>query len=588
MDEENHDSATTPAAEGLSAELFASAVKRVREWPDVGTCIIPRENTFAAHLQLVKHLRAGSIAFQPEAYPSFDALVVVAAGRPALFDPQHKLHKRHGELRDNLAVLRNFIAGHYYQDGEAYADGGVYGAPELAEMASELGRAIRNEKRHIPRFIAPFLNTRLLNMHGDGASYAYWFLRQRQRQDGWPGDVKAAIRGWLGLPRNEWDLPPEEMTPFGKYTLDAEPPPLDVLCMSDEQLERYVREHEKPANREIAKYEQGRQEALPVEENLTTTRKREAVDHGITILRWFKNIQFSDKSAMEMLDSGTPEEKGEMVGLVSKFVDYYQQITARALQRNPELAKEEQVEEANKVAEVLRHFIKLLAALEKPVSIAQTQQISTDATRQPEHWNDLANHTVDRLMDTLKGGLETVVSAFEQQQHDADQQQEQIVEQATEQALTNSDQARRKRRRKRQSSSMGTAKKQQRLDQAIRADDYALGQGVHASTGGSQARYVQGQIEFKQSLQVREAVLKDMDLVKALGKTLAKSGQLGKEAAKPTEGGGGGAGSLPSLSSLKVADVNMNDKLAPDSKDVASRIIDQRKREQQPGGKKQL
>src|SRR5205807_1045523 len=102
----------------------------------------------------------------------------------------------------------------------------------------------------------------------------------------------------------------------------------------DEVLDRYTREVPPLAKHEVAKYEQSRQNIPPVESNLDSALKREVVDHGIIILRWFRNIEFTGKTAMELLEAGTPEEKAEMVGAVGQFVQYYQQITARALQRD--------------------------------------------------------------------------------------------------------------------------------------------------------------------------------------------------------------------------------------------------------------
>lgn len=566
--------------EHLRDELFASAVKRVREWEGVGRFIIPRENNFAAHLDLVRNLRAGSIAFDPKSYPVFDARLVAAAEKPEVFASE--------TLCENLAVLRNFIIGYYDADAAAYGDGGAYGAQELWEMANELGCAIHNENVTLPEWIVPKLQKRRLDVKGEGAATAYRFLLKRQRQDGLLGDILAKIRRWLGLPLREWDLPPIEITPFARDALHVATPP-DVLSMDHEALENYCHDVKKPpAAQEVAKYEQGRQDAPPVEANLDMPLKREAIDHGITILRWFRDIEFSDKSAMEMLESGAPEEKNEMVGLVSKFVGYYQKISARAFERDASLAEREEVREADTAMQILRHTIKLLAAMEKPVSMAQTQQISSDSTQQPKRWDEMGGQTIDRLMKTLKGGLESVVSAFEQQQEEAQQQEQQ---EAVDQALSHGDDAKRKRRRKKkQQQAVQGAKQQLRVEQALHAGDYALGQGMHRTTNVAREqqrgdRFVQGQIEFKQSLQVREMALKDMELVRALGKAITDSASAGKE--KKEGGGGGGAGSLPALSALKVAEASLNDKLAPDAQDVAQRIIQQRQRDQNnPGGKK--
>lgn len=566
---------------GQLAEMRSSANARIQFWPHVGKFIIPRENSFAAHLQLVQGGRNVDLHFDPATYKFFDRIIAETAQRPEIFEPSHPSYAHYAPLRDNLAVLRNDVMGMYMDDG-SFDPGDEKHIPQIVSIANEIGQAINNEHRRLPRLFAPHLNTDLLNMEGDGAAYAYRHLRSRQRGAGLLSGLINDIRQWMGMPLREWNLPPVQYTPFSEDGLNAEAPP-DVLCMTQDQLTRYCHLLKQPAQLAVAKFDQGRQEMPPVENNLSQVQKRETIDHGITILRWFKDIEFSDKSVMELMDTGTPEEKAEMVGVVAKFVQYYTQITQRALKRDPNLANNPQIQEANAVAKVLEHSIELLAKLEKPISLAQTQQIGSDATRQPEKWGELGHETVDRLMQTLKGGLETAVSAFDQQQHDMDQQEEQ-AEQSVESALAGSDLARRKRRRKRQQASGLGGKKQQKVDQSIRADDYVLGQGAFANTGGVRQRQEQGQENFREGLQMRELALKDMEIIRSLGKTLAQNGNANPPKDGPDgkdkdgkEGGG--------LSGLSMRDVSPNDKLAPDEKDVASRIIDARKREQGQGAK---
>jgi hypothetical protein len=229
-------------------------------------------------------------------------------------------------------------------------------------------------------------------------------------------------------------------------------------------------------NTEISAHPQATKEQV---DSITIAEKREAVNHGHTILEWLRNIQFSNKSLQDFVDTGNPTQTAPERDAMNMLIDAYYDIAETAFKSQPELFNHPKIKAANEALESLEHALGLMAILEKPKSLADTMQISSDETQQPEKWHEMCGHTVDRLMSTLKGGLEEAVSAMEQQQQDMEQQQEENADRQAD-ALANHAAFSKGRKKRKQRASGGGAAKQKKIDLAIKADDYALAQGAHA------------------------------------------------------------------------------------------------------------
>lgn len=550
-------------------ELREEASGRVQFWPQVGKFVIPTENTFAAHLQLVESERG--VEFNPAKH-LFDRILVASANRPDLFDPSHPQFLRYAALRKNLAVLRNDIEGIYMDDGD-FGPGDEKYLPLLAGVAQETGEAIGNEGRLLPRLFGPHLNVDLLNMEGDGAAYAYRFLMKRQRTPGTTlGSIVSDVLRMSGMRDREWGLPDIRETPFSEEGLGALPPP-DVLCMTHGQMLQYCRNQHEPVA--VAPAGDAREQAAEAVEAMGDATRTESIRHGIIILRWLKDLKFNDKSIKEVLEAGEPQDREELRGIVAHVVQLYEGLMSAMIARNPALAQSEKVQSAGHASKTLQHSISLLAALEKPVSLAQTQQISTDVTQQPDRWNELKDQTVDRLMQTLKGGLEDAFGALEQQQQDQERQNEEAVEQAAE-SLIASDLLRRKRKKvqKKKKSAQVNAFNQRRSARDLNGDGVAdRFQGINIDHPINVPVTADGKF--------RDLKLQDQEALLAIGKALAKTGEAVRAPVtdgKDVKSGGGPLG-------ISVADVGANDPIAPDSQDVATRIIQQRERELSSGKK---
>src|SRR5262249_35444351 len=155
---------------------------------------------------------------------------------------------------------------------------------------------------------------------------------------------------------------------------------------------------------------------------------------------------------------GRPEEKADFAEKLDEMADMYKNLLQEAAQSNPNILQDPKTQEANNAVDSMLHAVKLMAAKEIPTSLSATQQISAEVTQSPEEWKNLKGHTVDRLLQSMEGGLEKAVQDIQ-----ADQERQQDQEMAQEMAESSALQGnmqRKKRRRRGQRSGVGGRKQQ--------------------------------------------------------------------------------------------------------------------------------
>ena len=293
--------------------------------------------------------------------------------------------------------------------------------------------------------------------------------------------------------------------------------------------------------------------------------REESVELAREILDKLKNLSFSQKSAKEMVETGRPEEKLALAEKLDEGVEAYTNIISEIVHKNPKAIIDKKITEATDATACFSHAVALMAAKEMPGSVAAAQQISAEAAQDPEEWKKLQNHTVDRLVKSMEGGLEKAVGEMQQQQEQ--QQQEEQGQEAALQAQQANDGTRKKRRRRRSSSGKGVGKARKQA-QDMTADDAALKQG-----------------RFREDKRSEGVSVRSSE-----GRPARSSGVVA-----PTVGVGGSGiaalqevvGSLrgvadASKSDIALVNVAPDDKIVPDDKTQAARFSD---REQQTANK---
>lgn len=261
-------------------------------------------------------------------------------------------------------------------------------------------------------------------------------------------------------------------------------------------------------------------------DSLAEPKREESVELGREILRKLRMMITSDKPISEMIDSGKPEEKAAMAEKLDELVEIYHNLLSDAVRVNPGLANDPRIKAANDAVGGMTHGIKLMAAIEIPNNAAQTQQIGADITQDPAEWKNLEGRAVDRLLDSMEGGLEAAVDSLEQQEQQ-DQKDAELAQEAIDSSLNTTDNSRRKRRRRRNQKSGLSGKASDKKMREIMADDAAAGQGRHQDRKEKQ--------EDRQSayMGLREG---DIAAIKSLGNALRGAGNEAKGLAAPDLG----------------------------------------------------
>lgn len=463
---------------------FREALKRVQYWQHAGRYIIPKQNTFAAHLALVREGNQVDIQFDPKTYLYFDKVIVEHANKPELFNPNHPDYQKYASLRENLAVMRNDLMGDYMDDG-SFDPGDEKYLPLLAQIAAEIGDAL-NADNKFKKVVFPSIDTKTVNVEGEGAAYLYEFLLKRQVPETTLGNGWAALREFVGMPRNQWKLPPIEFTAYSTKGLNALPPVDEMTNISAHELRR----------RAVEQAEEIKAISDPTDTHLineiTSPERREAIKHGKTIIEWLKNIQFSEKSLQDFVDSGRPGEQNTEKDAMNTLVDAYYNVMDTAVHSKPSILENEKIQAANKVLEAVEHSIELMAKLENPHS----HEDAMDIGAAPDNWDDLSKETVERLMTRIKDGLEHAIAEIELQQDEVDQAREAFADQQVDEALSMQKSYMAKRARKQKG-----ANQQQRIDRALRADDQAAGQGAYADDDDDAIRIARQKVKTDSTIQ---------------------------------------------------------------------------------------
>lgn len=454
-------------------QQLREAMTRVQYWPHAGRFIIPRQNTYAAHLALVREGNKVDIQFDPDTYLYFDKVIADRAAKPALFDPNHPDYAEYTTLRENLAVLRNDIMGIYMEDG-SFDPGDEKYLPRLVQIAAEIGEALNADNR-ARNVVFPSLDTNIANIEAEGAAYMYEYIAERQAKPTFLGQTWAKIRDMLGQPSNQWQLPPIEQTAFSQAALLLPPPENENLAKATQHELR------------IRAAQQAEELRMQIDTSDTSAlgdvnamERNEAVKHGKVIIEWLRNIKFTDKSPDDLAQNYDPADTSDRDAM-KLAATAFDQVMSSAQAHGVDLQGNEKILAAGHVRDVIEHTMELMAKLENPDSQADSMSISA---KQPARWKELSKDALSHLMETLKNGLEEALAAIDLQSADYQQEREELAEQRVGDALAYQ-QAHMAHRKQRSGKGF---EKQQKINRALAADDRAAGQGSFADDEGDAVR----------------------------------------------------------------------------------------------------
>lgn len=381
----------------------------VHLFPNVGKFIVPQENTWLAHAEMVKNPDY-ALGFDTERFVYFDHIVAEEFGNRALWDHNHPDYHKFEGLRTNIAVMRNDIIGMYLDDG-SFDPGDEKYIPQFTSIAAALGQSLANDS-WIKRPFTQHMNVDVANIEGLGAREMYKHLLDLQTEHGSAYSMLSGI-GFLNIPNRTWDLKPLEDTPYSTDNLAASAPEPKISLTSDE-LANYMKRNKVPAANQVAAYSELALEnakSLNALEHLDEPVREESIEEARTILRWLKNLEFGEKDMAEWMDQGTPAEKLAKAESIARLTEIYARQLAQASHKDPNITHSLPAEDANGAAGALAVGLAEHGLRGLPEDHPATQHLAQMARFVPDNWPVFESASVAMLLDTIDEGLEYTSNA---------------------------------------------------------------------------------------------------------------------------------------------------------------------------------
>jgi len=393
-----------------NASSANKARRSVQFFPDVGKFIIPKENTWAAHAELVKDPEQ-NLYFNPDKYVYFDKIIAEKFKNPALWDSNNPNYDRYEGLRTNIAVMRNDTIGLYLNDGE-FNPGDEKFIPLISGIASELGDALANDKWY-KRLFTKSLSVDVARVEGVGAREMYKYLLERETSPTSLRDIATSF----GMKDRTWFLPPIEETPYGPVNLAAAPPRHD-LCFTPDELAQINTipgiQQQVDGVPDFGRVTDVSESLIALARNLTTPAsltqpdRKTAVEEARVLVRWLKNLQSSDKDMETWMSEGTIAEQASKAEAVSRLVGIYAGQLKQAAGRNPSIIKDFTVVDANEAGGALALGVSDHALSVLPDGHPGIARLEQSTQSVPDAWDYRQSQSVTRLLDTLTLGIERV------------------------------------------------------------------------------------------------------------------------------------------------------------------------------------
>ncbi len=376
----------------------------VHFFPSVGKFIVPKQNTWAAHAEMVKD-PAYALAFNPEKFVYFDKIIAEEYKNEALINPDHPDYHKYDGLRTNLAVLRNDIIGMYLDDG-SFDPGDEKYIPHFVTIASAIGQSLANDT-WLKRPFTTHMSVDVANVEAVGAREMYKHLLDMQSS---PGSLRGMLSqvDFLDIPNRTWMLRELEETPYSDANLSA-PLPEARTCLTTDELAKFCAEKNMPAEDQIALFGEAaltNTVAINALDRLEEPARQEALEEARNILRWLKNLSFGDMDVEEWLDQGTPAEKAAKAEAVSRLVELYELQLATVQTHIPGIEHNHTVEDATGASGMMAIALAEQGLRGLPANHPRIDKFAALAQRLDDNWRDFEGQSALRLLDTLEDGLE--------------------------------------------------------------------------------------------------------------------------------------------------------------------------------------
>lgn len=403
-----------------AAREGARAVKHKR---GVGSFVIPKYNIWAAHRELVldPHLK---LRYSSLNYPHFDDIIHQNASYRPVWDKEDGRFAAYDVLRENLAVLRNYLMSEFFPDGSVDAEDELK-VKHMEQIAQVLVTGMNNDAL-LSNPLKNSISVERANLPGTGAQYLYQKIMEKQHRPSWISPLLTPIYWITGMQRNDWGLPPLNASPFSDAALRM-PPPVEEAPLAEEDiqlLEAAARSDRDPRATAQAQAENINHIAddialsgLPYNsiDTLREPTRGEAVELARKILRNLKITMGQNLLENGLLPPGS-DNNSDFLDALSGAVKFFESSLKTLMGLDPKIMNNPSIIAANTAIGMLAYAAKrdVLRLAEKSGNKQLKRTVSKQIDEMPASWKDIRGKTVGQALEAVESGMDTVLTRLNQ------------------------------------------------------------------------------------------------------------------------------------------------------------------------------
>jgi hypothetical protein len=393
----------------------------VQQRRGVGRFIIPRENTWAAHRALVLD-PALKLRYYAENYPYFDDIFHQRVNYTPIWDGKDSRYEGYGALRENVAILRNYIMSQYFADGSVDPND-LKKVKHMAQISEFLVAGVNNDRLFFNPF-APSISVSKANLPGTGVQYLYKKILARQRSYQWWYPILRPFYFIMGKTWKDWDLPPLDASPFSDEAL-RQPPPQRVTTSEHDIITppgSIAKDSRDPRSNTqnaaaldaLADDFNHSSEMLSGIETLQEPTRRESIDLAKDILNKLKLMMGA--SLIENGLTASDEHNKAILDVLKGVVKNYETMLHNLHGSDPHIMANPAVISATNAIGTLGYVAKLevLRAAEQTGNKGMAEKVRAQIAKMPDAWKQIQGKKFGQLFDALESGINTVLVRMQQ------------------------------------------------------------------------------------------------------------------------------------------------------------------------------
>lgn len=394
------------------------------ELAGVGRFCQPPQNSWAAHRQVVQ-ADGRALGYWPSHHPFFDNIIHQGVNDAALWDEKRSDFAAYQVLRENLAIVRNYIMCEFFPDGSVDAPD----TQKIRHMGhiAELVRDGLNNDRLAPNPLRPLIRKDKANLPGTGAQYIYSQIVKRQNYFSWLDPILHPIAWLKGESSSAWELPELEDSPFSDAALRQPSPPTNDDMLTDEDIGLLAGAMSR-SDMEMPSEALNFSEELDMVasditaasaqyasvQSLKEPTKRESVEIAKDILNKLKL-----KIGEALIENGLThfaKENFSIMDALKGAVRVYEFHLHKLMQTDPRILENPAIMAANAAIGKISYLAKqdVLKLAEKSGNKELANAVRKEISKMPKNWQNISERTYGQLLGSLESGLNTVLLRLNQ------------------------------------------------------------------------------------------------------------------------------------------------------------------------------